>query len=95
MTDPIRHYLSQIREIRARQIAKSKTVEGKQIRVQGYQKGLLEKTIRAKREKARREGQYQSGMGMNAGCMAAVRRRTDGSLARSHTPRHSLNNSAS
>jgi len=53
--------------MRNRQIAKTKTKESKQKGVQTYQQKLLEKTVRAKREKAKREGLHQSGMGINAG----------------------------
>jgi len=68
MNPSVLHYLTQMNKFRVHKIAKSKTADGKTKRVETCQRKLLEKTGRAKREKHRREGTYQPGLGMAAGC---------------------------
>jgi len=62
------HCLTQMNKFRVHRIAKTKTPDGKKRRVEVYQRKLLEKTVRAKREKHRRDGTYQPGVGMAGGC---------------------------
>jgi len=67
MTPVVEHCIHLQSKCRSNRNAKSKTAEGKKKRVDNYHKKLLEKTATAKREKAKREGTYSTGMGINGG----------------------------
>jgi len=67
MTPVVEHHISLQSKCRDRRTARSKTAEGKKKRVDKCHKKLMEKTVTAKREKAKREGTYSTGMGINGG----------------------------
>jgi len=67
MSPTVEHYLKLQSQHRDKQIAKGKTAEGKKKRVDKHHLRLLEKTVVAKREKAKQEGTYRTGMGINGG----------------------------
>lgn len=67
MSPVVEHYLRLQSQYRDARIAKGKTAEGKKNRVDKYHNRLMEKTVVAKREKAKREGTYKTGMGINGG----------------------------
>ena len=67
LTPNVEHYLKLISNRRATKILKSKTAAAKKKRQAKYQLKLLAKTVVAKRERAKREGTYKTGMGIDGG----------------------------
>ena len=67
MTPDIRYSIQQQSINRERRIAKSKTAIGKKLRVNKYTSKMIMHTLTAKRERSRREGTYQSGIGADHG----------------------------
>ena len=64
MSDDVLHYLTVVSNKRHKRITKAKTPQYKKKRQLKYQTNLLTKTVIAKREKAKREGTYSTGMGV-------------------------------
>ena len=64
VSDDVVHYINVISKKRATRLAKSKTPVHKTTRQLKYQLNLLTKTVIAKREKSKREGTYERGMGV-------------------------------
>ena len=67
MSPTVEHHIRLQSQYRDKRIAKGKTPDGKKKRVDKYHSNLLSKTVVAKREKAKREGTYSTGMGINGG----------------------------
>lgn len=67
MTEDVSHYLRFIGKKRSTRLEKSKSASAKKHRQAKYQLKLLAKTVVAKRERAKREGTYCRGMGINGG----------------------------
>jgi len=67
MTSSVLHCVAAMNSYRVNKLNKQKTSEGKKRRAESHQRKLLMKTVLAKREKHRREGQHQPGVGMAAG----------------------------
>ena len=67
MTADVRHFIQQQSEYRRRRIAKSKTAAGKKIRTTRYADKIVAHTLVAKKERAKREGVYRSGIGAEDG----------------------------
>ena len=67
MPSDVDHYLQAISKNRSKKLAQSKTAAFKKKRQAKYQMKLLAKTVVAKCERAKREGTYKKGMGINGG----------------------------